>query len=279
MDDKKNNIEEPFRVFRNVGRCYSRGISMVSDNFRSFFRFLFPVTLVCALLSTLVNVAQLFPYEISLGFLEPYKDWFSVLFLLLNIVVYCAFLSHVYTLIKMKASDHNLAAVTTKFFYSESRKNFRRLFAWYCLLIPILCITFVLAPIAYLFLMLVLPCLMLSGKSFWRAVQSGIRLSCRFFFRNLRMLVFLLFSVVLACLLINSPLVVFYLLEYSAEASILSGDTIVLPDIYYYIAPAVMFVTTFLSLFVSIAFHTPIAYLYISAQISYEEELANIGKN
>lgn len=279
MDNKKAQTEEPFRLYRSVGRCYSCGLSLLSGNFRSFFRFLFPVAAVCALLSTLVNAAQLFPYELSLGFLEPYKDWMSAFFFLIDLVVYCVFLSHVYTLIKMKASDHELSSLTTKFFYAESRRNVRRILGWYCVFIPVLCATFYLAPLAYILLMLVLPCLMLSGKPFWRGVLFGLRLGCRSFFRNLQMAVFLLFSVGLACALINSPLVVFYLMEYSAELAIVSGDTVVLPEYCYYIALVALFLTTLLSLFVFIAFHTTIAYLYTSTQIAYEEELANIGKH
>lgn len=279
MDDKKTLVEEPFRKYRGVGKCYSRGLSLLSDNFRSFFRFLFLVALLCALVSTLISIAQLFPYEHSLGALEPYKNWLSALFLLIDIAVYGLFLSHVYTLIRLKAATYDLSKLTRKFFYAESRKNMKVLFGWYAIAVPLLALTAVISPITYLFIMLVLPCLMLSGKKFWRGVWFGLRLGCRFFFRNLTMLLFLVLSVGLACLLVNAPLIACYLVEFQVEAARSMGDSVVIPDAYYYVAPVVAFICTFLSLFISIAFHTPIAYLYVSAQVAYEEELANTGKH
>ncbi len=278
MDKNKANMDEPFYKYRSVSQCYSMGISLLTDNFRLFCKFLWPVTAICALLSTLINVVQLFPYHISLADMEPFTPYMSVILAIADMAVFCIFLSYVYTLIKLHASSYDLSKLSIRFFIRESGNNMKTMYALYALMLLVAVLTSVVFPLVYVLIMLVLPCLMLSGKKFWNGIKSGIKLGWFFFFRNLAMFLLLLFTVGMVLLLVNAPIYMFYIYHRSAELSVQAGDTVTTPYIYYYLVPVACFIIIFISFFISIAFYIPTAYLYASAQVAYEKKLTDTGK-
>ena len=278
MDKNKVKIEEPFYKYRTVSQCYSKGISLLTDNFRFFFKFLWPVTAICSLLSTLINMVQLFPYHISLPYMEFFKPHISVILAIADMAVFCIFLSYVYTLIKLHASSYDLSKLSFRFFVRESSNNMKTVYALYALMLLAAVLTSVIFPLVYVLVMLVLPCLMLSGKKFWNGIKSGIKLGWFFFFRNLSMFLLLTFTVGVVLVLLNAPVYLFYIYHNSAELSAQAGDIVNTPYIYYYTIPVACFIIFFISFFISIAFYIPTAYLYASAQVAYEKKLTNTGE-
>lgn len=281
MEQNNSVNSEPFYSYRGVGKCYSKGISMFTDNFKCIFKFMWPITLACAFLYTLLHIVDLFPYENTIAELELFKPYYMVILVFLFLVVYCIYLSHVYVLIKLHASTYDLSKLSYKFIYKEAKKNIKTIVPYYVLMFVIYILTSLIyiSPIVFIFAMLILPCLILSGKSFWRGMWFGLKLGCKNFFRNLAMAFLLIFTVGLILLLINLPIIMFHMMAHSADMSKLAGDVVSIPFTYYYIAAGVILLLSFISSFLSIALYTPLAYLYASAQVSYEEELTSIRKD
>lgn len=295
MDTKKTPIEEPFRKKRGVADCYSRGLSMLSRDFTSFLRLLMPTCLFYALLYTVTNCIILFQDYMPWKEIAPIQVWIVLILFIINAVVYGIFLSQIYTIVRYKSASCNLQTISSSLFHSDSRRNFRNPLLWYGMmivlalavtllsifLVPEYCIitsTGVLVLMTLCF-MQVLPCLALSGKPLWSGIKFGIRLSMRSFFSDMALLILLTFSVLLVCALINLPQAIFYLMKMSADSSAMAGDAVTYPTFYFYLVPITLFITTLVTLFISIAYHTPIAYLYVSSQLSYEEELATPREN
>ena len=279
---QNNNVNiEPFYSYRGVGKCYSRGISVFTDNFKCIFKFMWPITLACAFLYTLLHVAELFPYEITIAELELFKSYYFVILGLLFLIVHCIYISHVYVLIKLHASTYDLSKLSYKFIYKEAVRNLRTIAPYYVLMVVVYALTsfIYLSPIVFIFAMLILPCLILSGKSFWRGVWFGLKLGYKNFFRNLSMALLLVFTVGIILGLINLPVYMFHMMAQSADMSSLAGDTVNIPLKYYYIAPGVILLLSFITSFLSISFYMPLAYLYASAQVTYEEKLSNIRRD
>ena len=279
MDSKIDAQNEPFYIYRGVGKCFSKGISLFTDNFKFFFRYLWPISLVCALIFTILNQLQLFPYDIALSEHEQFKTYYSIVVTLLYVAVYCVYLSYVYALIKLHVSTYDLSTLSYKFVIAESMQNMKSLFALYALFILLAALTSVLFPLIAVALLPVLPCLMLSGKRFWKALLSGFCLGGRYYFRCLSMALLLLFTVGIILFLIVSPLIVFYMIDLSENMELSMGVSVDTPYIYYYIVPAGTLAITFLSLFISVAFYTSVAYLYASLQVAYEEKLTSLGRD
>ena len=263
---------KPFYSHRNIRQCLGDGISLFSDNFRSILRMLWPVVLVCSLLTVGLIWLSLLQMEWTLS--NPSLHIAAIVAaVVLSLIVECIFITHVYTIVKLHASAYELPQVKTLFFYSVAGKLMKRSFGWYALFTPFVCVLNVIAAIITL---PVMPALILSEKSFWSAVRYGLRLSFRNIWREIGMFLLLCLSVGILLVLLLAPAIASVLMIQAAEASRMAGDVATAMSLSQgLMISAMMFVSAAVTLFFQTIYYFPIAYFYSSILVKYEKELAD----
>lgn len=291
----KNNLKtvEPFYKHRTIGKCLSNGISLVSDNFRSLLRSLLPISLVCAVVFTLICSLIILPKSSLPTFIQSTYGGWLVLLCLVLLVAYSMFVANVYTFVHLYASEYNLSTLKWKIFHRESKERFGKVTVCVAIfflllglvsLIPDIAIVIkickiILAIVIVVIVSFVVPCMTLIGKGGLAAIKSGMKLTFHNFFSGVGMTAVVLFTIGIVLVLVASPIEfsIFHSFVFNYAEEI--GDLPEIPSTYYVFLHILCFVDAVIILLLSVALHTPFAYFYASTQFDYEKKLANIRKH
>lgn len=287
----------PFYSYRSVLKCYSAGISFVTDNFLFILKTFSPV-FACSALFFAIWLDLLYSFQ-------PYFILMSFIAFFLFAVNYYVVMAMTFRVFDQIALDKGFLGYNAWTLFKATRKKFVKMFHWFliCFVVVLVALipTFITAIVLYSGMdkttpletigtnVLILYGVMLinliifgfvvgvpmymsmfyvmmekgsSIKNAWKGLKVGYRLWAKCF--GLLLLMVVTFDLLGA--VFCSLLSVMYSAKAVAITSAAQGDIVYLPEAINWILPIVSFVTVFFSCFIDVMAVSCGIYLYASAK-------------
>lgn len=298
--------KEPFYKVRSIGACWSKGVSLFSDNVKSIFKFSWIYMLFGAVICLALQYAYVNSNLDNMQKISEFNPKVATC-IILAFIADTYGLSIFFSLIKFHASSYNLGELKYSFFRKEVRK-------WLLpsLYLIILCLVFIalfsvlgvcmiLFSVTHLeqygwmlyvgivllafYILFVLPsfyvvCMsvVLSGKKFFPAVWAGIVLSFKYYGKVFATALLTLLTVGVLLFFMYLPVIgTSYIISYCNTATMM-GDYTPLPPGFEIWGSLLSVVSVAIICLLFFMIYSISAYLYSSIKINYEEKLANTGE-
>lgn len=294
-----DNIEgkKKFWIYRSVSKCFSDGVSFLTDDFLKLLRLTLPILLPLAACMAYVlysaSSVQAIMDISSVGFL-------ILLAIFLLFVFYTAMESFIYSSVKFKAAGLDIASIKFRDIYKGVFGLFPKMLLFNVIsllltaipvglvMLPFLIVrdsvesdiafyvATVLAVLAVIVLTvpynMVLPNIMLGKGGFFKSLFNGYALGMKKWGKvfALSLVVSIIVNVVSSLLL--SPALIFSMIQYSASYSVLNGDAVNLPNNFGIWASVILFLSSFMSLILLWLEKMPFVYLYTSFVVDEKNE-------
>ncbi len=302
IEDKE--VKQPFYSYRRVVKCYSLGISFLTDNILFLLKVFSPLFAIFALVSTLSFMT--FFQMVNL------PVWFSVVYALIQVCALVCVIAMVSRLFEQEALSKGFLGYNFITLIKASRKQLMRTVCVFCVHIAV-CVLFALPVVLSSLLMLkgknmeqltmaflvvgaismamfaialfayAIPCvvavpysIMERGnvfKNMWKGFKSGYKVWGKCF--GLSFLVAI--TVVIIAMMLFIPNSVLFGIQSSIMMSRSMGDPIYVPSFLTWLMPLVQFLTYFVSLLLVVVSYSSYVYLYASVKAD-EIQQASVSK-
>lgn len=297
-----DNIEgkKEFWIYRSVSRCFSDGVSFLTDDFLKLLSRSLPIALPLAAFMAyglyLISNVQALVVSPAIGII------ISVIAVLL-FVFYTAMEAFIYSSVKHRADGEDISSFKFKFAYRKMLRLFPKILLFNVISLVLSAIPAVLfylptlivrdsvetdiayyvalvvAFIATIVLLvpynMVLPTIMFGKGGFFKSLYKGYTLGMKKWGKvfALSLVVTIIVNVVSALLL--SPAIIFSMIQYSASVSMFNGDAVNLPDNFILWTSVILFLSSFMSLILMWIQRIPFVYQYVSFVVDEKTEKEN----
>lgn len=297
-----DNIEEKkeFWVYRSVSRCFSDGVSFLTDDFLKLLVLSLPITIPLAICSAFV--LYLAGNMQTLMASQAFAILISVVAVLF-FVFYTAMDSFIYSSVKYRSEGSEISSLKFRTTYKKVLGLFPKmiLFNFVSLIlaaIPVglmclpsfivtdsvesgiafyasLAVAFIIAVILTVPYNMVLPTVMLGKKGFFKSLFKGYALGMKKWGKIFALSLVVTIIVDVVSLLLLSPAIIFSMIQYSASVSMLNGDAVNLPDNFILWVSVILFLSSFMSLILMWVQRIPFVYQYVSFVVDEKTEKEN----
>lgn len=292
-----DNVEnDVFYKYRGIGKCISDGVSFITDNFFLFVRQTLPVHILLALFGA---ACAYLICEITLQ--KPIESLcvFGCISIAL-IVLDSVFSGIIFRFLKLHSKNMDVKRMTFSGLYKSVWKDSAKVLGYNVLNLLFAVVAF--APLNLLYLIkpeslgmkitifcffivwllvivvasfpyqLSLPTLILGKKSFFKGIWHGYVLGVKKIGKVISLSIVVFIIVALISVLFFAPAIVVLMIRHSASISFANGDAVCLPDKFEFYSALILFVSSFLLIFLKWLFHVPMAYLYASIIFDMKEQ-------
>jgi hypothetical protein len=314
MDNNDNNKSvwnEPFYKERNIGKCLSAGVSLISNRFIKIIKLASPVIAVTAVVFTLVTLAFC-----NAGFEYQLED--SLIFKGVAVVISLAAVSSLaafaYRCVDVNIEGLNIYSIGYK--YTYSKEFWRKLLVAFIvcaialivfeamMLLANLAVNFfddnqdvektqngfsMIAIIAYgiglvLVTLLITPLymalssMMISKNNLYKDFKEGYLLGWKKWGRIFALDVFINVIMTVMAVFLLSPAYVTSLMMHSATLSRMQGDAVDIPSYFTALTVVVLFLSSVISAIIIITRFIPHAYFYANVMTEDKDNENNTNK-
>lgn len=301
---------EAFYMYRNVSKCISRGISLITDNFLYLIRVMLPVSIPLTLIltaSVFIHTDYAIYSHIDTSDSIPYKAAVNGL-LLIAVMMYIVFGGVTYRLIYSYAKGDDISCITLHRLYKTSSPFISKLAVISVLaFIPTIIVSAMSAyllshpsvyptmriiqicsiPVAAIIVwalvlpvQMAIPNSMLSGGKFRANLIDGYKQGLRTWGKQfgLSFLTSLLLAVIY--LLLLTPSIAMVLIHAGATQGLAEGDPVDIPSGYNVLYLCTLTLSIYIIITISMLQYTPAAFLYASIEHDEQQQmLAEIPEN
>ncbi len=294
---------EPFYIYRGVGKCVSKAVSLLTDRFLTFMKYTLPITLPLAILMAVVTYLCCDAYAMVkvMGTLPIDTMLWIVGIGTLTMTGFIVYMGMIGRMLKLRSQGVMFDQVKMSALYKSIAQPTMWSLLWcvgYVLIVAAVCgmiylgmmidteeyielelakyalyafavLAFVLIGMMY---MLVLPAVVLSEAKGTRRIGEGLRLGWKKFGKAFAMYLLLFVIAGLLLIILTMPAIVIGLAQSSATLGVLVGDTVDIPDSFPVMSVLMLFVSSFLAVLSVWLIYVPYYYLYASAKVDVEQE-------
>lgn len=311
MDNNKSAWNEPFYKERNIGKCLSVGVSLISNRFIKIFKLALPVIAVSAIAFTLITLAFCnagFEYEVAEDVI------FKILATMMGLAAVSLLAAFAFRCVDVNIEGLNIYSIGLK--YTYNKEFWRKTLAAFCvgviavavmtaiLMMANLIVNFfddeqaieqtrngiaitsvivyaVAAVIAILIIIplyLALTCMMIRKNNLYKDFKDGYMLGWKKWGRVFALDVFINVIMAVMAVFLLSPAYVTSLMMHSATLSRMQGDAVNIPSYFTAVTVCVLALSSVISAIIIITRFLPHAYFYANVMAEDKDNDNNANK-
>ena len=288
----------PFYIYRNIRKCLSEGVSLLTDNFWHTVWLSLPVIVACSAILGFVVIQSgetIATDSTSMAQVVVWLALLTVAFLLLKTLIY--------TFLSFKVKEVPKKTLTFRRLYGKTFINLLPKALLYVVvtmaliggvaygihlflslfqpqseaMMVVKTVSVVMFVLLFIILFIpyqnVLPTLMMLHGNPFALMMRGWASGFRYWGKMMQMSVLVKLFVFFVSLLLASPGLIFLMVNQSAVSSAAEGDTVVLPSFYSALLVGTVFLTFVLESLLAFVDNAPFAYLHASIKVDEEEML------